>query len=68
MGNTAEDTTERRNRVVLGKDFSASSGLTLAAPGEGADLIRAFLQIEQKHVRVAVIELVKRLSQASSQA
>ncbi len=37
------------------------------SPEEGAELIRAFLQIEQKGVRDAVIELVKRLSQTNSQ-
>ena len=35
------------------------------SPEEGAELIRAFLQIERKSVRDAIIELVKRLSQAN---
>ncbi len=38
---------------------------TPASPDEGAELIRAFLQIERKSVRDAIIELVKRLSQAN---
>lgn len=66
MGNRAY-TAELQNRVVLGQDFSALSGISPVAPGEGAELIRAFLQIEQKSVRAAVIDLVKRLSQANSQ-
>jgi len=37
------------------------------SPEEGAELIRAFLQIEQKGVRDAIIELVKRISQTNSQ-
>jgi hypothetical protein len=36
-----------------------------ASPEEGAALIRAFLRIKDASVRVAVVELVTRLSQAS---
>lgn len=36
------------------------------SPDEGAELIRAFLQIDDIKVRAAIIELVKRLSQAAS--
>ena len=36
---------------------------TPPSPEEGAELIRAFLQIEQKGIRAAIIELVTRLSQ-----
>jgi hypothetical protein len=32
------------------------------SPEEGVELIRAFLRIEQREVRVAVVDLVKRLS------
>jgi hypothetical protein len=39
---------------------------TQVSPEEGAELIRAFLQIEDISIRAAIIELTKRLSQASS--
>ena len=63
MNCTAEDPPEWQDRAVPGKDYSASSGRSPVSPEEGADLIRAFLYIEQKGVRAAIIELVKRLSQ-----
>ena len=65
MGCPADEPGDAENQVVLGKDHS-SSGASPVSPDEGADLIRAFLQIKQKSVRAAIIELVKRLSQASS--
>ena len=65
MGCMADDPPKLENRVVLGKDYS--SGRSPVSPDEGVDLIRAFLQLEQKGLRTAIIELVKRLSQASSQ-
>ena len=37
------------------------------SPDEGAELIRAFLQIEQQGFRASIVELVKRLSDASRQ-
>jgi hypothetical protein len=39
---------------------------TQVSPDEGAELIRAFLQIEDIKVRAAIVKLVKRLSQATS--
>lgn len=39
-----------------------------ASPSEGAELIRAFLNIEQRDVRAAIIELVTSLSSLSSRA
>jgi hypothetical protein len=36
-----------------------------ASPEEGAELIRAFLRIEQKSVRSAIVDLVARLSALS---
>jgi len=65
MGCPADDTPELDNKVVPAKDHPAS-GRSPVSPEEGADLIRGFLQIEQKNVRAAIIELVKRLAQASS--
>ncbi len=65
MGCMADDPPKLENRVVLGKDYS--SGRSPVSPDEGVDLIRAFLQIEQKGLHAAIIELVKRFSQASSQ-
>lgn len=43
-----------------------SEDKTHASPDEGAELIRAFLQIEDGGIRAAIIEFVKRLSQANS--
>jgi hypothetical protein len=41
------------------------SARDLASPDEGAALIRAFLRIDQRNVREAIIELVNRLSGTS---
>jgi (p)ppGpp synthase/HD superfamily hydrolase len=45
-------------------DSSAAGGP--ASPSEGAELIRAFLNIEQRDVRAAIIKLVTSLSSLSS--
>jgi hypothetical protein len=45
-----------------------SENRTPVSPDEGAELIRAFLQIDQPGVRAAIIEFVKRLSQTNSKA
>lgn len=42
------------------------AGHEVPSPEEGAALIRAFLQIEQREVRSAIIDLVARLSAALS--
>jgi hypothetical protein len=44
-----------------------SENRTPVSPDEGAELIRAFLRIDQKSVRAAIIDLVKRLSQVNPQ-
>ncbi len=46
-------------------NHNSSAGDDSASPAEGAALIRAFLQIEQREIRTAIIELVTRLSAAS---
>ncbi len=41
------------------------AGGDVASPEEGAELIRAFLQIERRDTRTAIIELVTHLSGVS---
>ncbi len=41
---------------------SPEAVVALAAPEEGTELIRAFLRIERRDVRAAIVELVLRLS------
>jgi hypothetical protein len=50
---------------LSGKDILSAAPIDAASPEEGAALIRAFLQIEDKGVRAAIVDLVMRLSQAS---
>ena len=51
---------------LAAKNSLSASADVPASPEEGAALIRAFLQIEQRDVRKAIIDLVTRLSSVRS--
>jgi hypothetical protein len=57
---------ESKLGLPAGRQSSRATGSAL--PEEGAALIRAFLQIEQREVRVAILDLITRLSSLNSGA
>ena len=57
---------ENKLRSVAGRGDGPSAADGPASPAEGAELIRAFLNIEQRDVRAAIIKLVTSLSTLGS--
>lgn len=64
----ASELPQMRSRFgsLEGRANSPDPADTPASPSEGAELIRAFLSIEQRDVRAAIIELVTNLSSHNS--
>lgn len=65
-GSSKSPQLENKLRALAGKGDRNSADDDLASPEEGAELIRAFLNVQQRDVRAAVIKLVKSLSTLGS--